>query len=433
MKEIVFVSKDPSMFDAEIKILIKNLKPAVKYTLHSVTNIGKDCFQSFALYVSSDRGIIDLSSHLSYGGSFKGVEPMGLFWSVKSLPEQGKKEFKRFIKRDATPVVFEITLFQGWFSSMQDATKLSNKKITSFQLTRMFMAHGVKRIEVDKDGLKGVLFLPAGNGPFPGVINMYGGIPGSPEFKPALLASHGFAALALPYYGIEGLPSTWAQLEMEYFEKAVKFLRNHASVDGAKGVGVIGVCKGGQIALAMADCLDGIKCVIASNCALNAIHNNHSYRKRIWNGLGFPMITSDILQNKNGAISSRAMFDININSPKFQSNLFRFYERPNIAFMYIAGLEDYNVPSEFFCNLAEKLLKNVKHPNFTVLRYPGTGHIIEPPYNPVTPEVYFRDFLFYVWNGGKPVPHCRAQIDAWSKQIQFLHQNLRTSKVNAKL
>jgi len=253
---------------------------------------------------------------------------------------------------------------------------------------------------------------------------MYGGMPGSPEFKPALLASHGFAALALPYYGVKGLPSTWAHLEMEYFEKAVNFLRYHKSVNGTEGIGVIGICKGGQIALAMADCLEGIKCVIVSNCALNAVHNNHSYGKRVWNGLDFPEITSDVPQNKNGAVSSRPTFDLNTDSPKFQNDLFRFFERPNIAFMYIAGLEDYNVPSEFYCNLAERLLKAANHPNFTILRYPGAGHIIEPPYNPLTPEGYFRDFQIYVWNGGKPVPHCRAQLDAWSKQLQFLHKNL---------
>ena len=254
---------------------------------------------------------------------------------------------------------------------------------------------------------------------------MYGGIPGSPEFKPALFASHGFATLALAFYGVEGLPETWFSLKMEYFEAAVKFLRNHKYVHGETGIGIVGVCKGGQIALCMADCLSGIKCVVTTNCALNAMHNDHSYRGKVWKGM--PVATVPTVQSKNGAYSSRDTFHTDSECSEFQSSLFHFYERSHIAFMYIAGLEDCNVPSDFFCNLAEKLLSSANHPNYIIMRYPGTGHLIEPPYNPLCPEVYFKDFDVYVWNGGKPMPHCRAQVDAWSKQLQFLRKNLLSS------
>ena len=51
-----------------------------------------------------------------------------------------------------------------------------------------------------------VLFLCLGEGPFQGVIDMFGGSGGLIEFRAALLASRGFAALALAYFNYKDLP-----------------------------------------------------------------------------------------------------------------------------------------------------------------------------------------------------------------------------------
>jgi hypothetical protein len=57
----------------------------------------------------------------------------------------------------------------------------------------------------------------AGRGPFPGVIDMFGSAGGILEFRSALLASRGIAALALAYFAYDDLPTTFA-LNVEYFE-----------------------------------------------------------------------------------------------------------------------------------------------------------------------------------------------------------------------
>ena len=73
------------------------------------------------------------------------------------------------IKRDSTPLVISISVVQGWFSSLQEMhSQFLEKKVVSFSLTRLFMAPGVRRIEVTENGLRGTLFLPPGKGPFPG-------------------------------------------------------------------------------------------------------------------------------------------------------------------------------------------------------------------------------------------------------------------------
>ena len=56
-----------------------------------------------------------------------------------------------------------------------------------------------------------------GDGPFPGVIDMFGGGGGLIEFRSALLASRGFAAFALPYFAHDDLPRS-LEFNLEYFE-----------------------------------------------------------------------------------------------------------------------------------------------------------------------------------------------------------------------
>ena len=71
---------------------------------------------------------------------------------------------------------------------------------------------------------------------------MFGNIPGTSGFQAALLALHGFAALALIYIGRFGLPThgEFLHLKLEYFERATNALLNHTNVDRGVGLDVMG-------------------------------------------------------------------------------------------------------------------------------------------------------------------------------------------------
>ena len=45
-----------------------------------------------------------------------------------------------------------------------------------------------------------------------GVMDLFGALPAVVEFKASLLASHGFAALAVAYYGYDDLPSSLSRV-----------------------------------------------------------------------------------------------------------------------------------------------------------------------------------------------------------------------------
>ena len=73
------------------------------------------------------------------------------------------------------------------------------------------MKSGVKRFDIISGQIRGTLFLPSGTGPFPAVINIYGGINKGHiiEDKSAAFASRGIASLSLPFFGVEGLPKNY--------------------------------------------------------------------------------------------------------------------------------------------------------------------------------------------------------------------------------
>ncbi|PIO12521.1 hypothetical protein AB205_0060840, partial [Aquarana catesbeiana] len=64
-------------------------------------------------------------------------------------------------------------------------------------------------------------------GPFPGVIEIQGTGGGLLEYKASLLASRGFATMALAYYNYEDLPKQMKDFRLEYFEEAVNYMLQH--------------------------------------------------------------------------------------------------------------------------------------------------------------------------------------------------------------
>lgn len=71
--------------------------------------------------------------------------------------------------------------------------------------------------------------LLSGEGPFPGIIDLFGGVGGLVEFRASLLAAHGFAVLALAYFAYEDLPNL-LEVDLDYFEEATNLLLAHPKV-----------------------------------------------------------------------------------------------------------------------------------------------------------------------------------------------------------
>ncbi len=84
---------------------------------------------------------------------------------------------------------------------------------------------------------------------------------GLSELSSALFASHGFATLALAYFGIEPLPPELVEIPLESFEAALDWLAAQPGVDG-ECLGVVGTSRGGELALLLGATFPRLRAVV---------------------------------------------------------------------------------------------------------------------------------------------------------------------------
>ena len=130
---------------------------------------------------------------------------------------------------------------------------------------------------------------------------MLGGAGGLWEYKASLLASHGFAVLALAYVLYEDLPEFPPEyLDMEYFEEAANWLNNHPEVL-PHGVGVHAICFGSWIALLLASLnIKAIKAVVAISPSVVAFVLPFQYKGKVSDVI--PLAKSKRMMKEDGRI-----------------------------------------------------------------------------------------------------------------------------------
>ncbi|MCD9026723.1 dienelactone hydrolase family protein [Luteimonas sp. BDR2-5] len=117
------------------------------------------------------------------------------------------------------------------------------------------------------------LQLPRGEGPFPAVIVLGGSEGGdsTAREKAPLFLKEGYAVLGLPYYSpaypgrapqFAELPRAFHDIPIDRLETARDWLRAHPQVD-EDAIGIYGVSKGAEFALAGASLIDGFHAVAA--------------------------------------------------------------------------------------------------------------------------------------------------------------------------
>ncbi|KAM6182419.1 bile acid-CoA:amino acid N-acyltransferase-like [Erethizon dorsatum] len=390
-----------ALVDEPVHIRVTGLSPFQVVCLQaSLKDERESLFYSEAYFKASEAGEVDLERDASLGGDYVGVHPMGLFWSLK--PE---KLLTRLIKRDVMNSSFqiELKLCEPYFPVKYEPASAPMASLTT---ERWYVAPGVTRIQVREGNLRGALFLPPGEGRFPGVIDLFGDAGGLNEFRSSLLASHGFASLALAYWGYDDLPAQLEKVDLDYFEEAVNFLLSHPKVFGP-GLGIVSTCKGAEIGLSM------------------AIHLKQIIATVLINGTNF---IADVPQIYHGQISQPAprfigyksvsalgfaeYYRIFENIDDENCQYFLPVEKAQGHFLFIVGEDDKSLNSKVHAAQAtEQLRRNGKN-NWTLLSYPGAGHLIEPPYSPLCRASRIPFVLPAIHWGGEVIPHAAAQEHA---------------------
>ncbi|XP_065258797.1 acyl-coenzyme A thioesterase 5-like [Emys orbicularis] len=411
----VAVEPAAGLADEPVATKVLGLAPGQRVTLRGLVVNEQGClFDSCAHYLADSRGEVDLSRDTSQGGDYTGVEPMGLFWSLS--PAGMERPYQRLVpKQIKTPMKVEVSVHQGH----SHPGTIPGQVLAKANVERWFTAPGVRRIRLKEGSVRGSLFLPSGDGPFPGVIDMFGDEGGLIEFRSSLLATHGFAALSLPYFDFEDLPTVMKDLHLEYFEEAARFLQRHPKVKGP-GIGVIGTGKGAELAFSMITFLPQVVAAVCiSGCSANTVAALH-YGEMTLPGLRFDM--SKI------SISETGVFDIfdALDDPMDPANSHCLIplEEAEGHFLLVVGEDDRNWKSSLFAKMAIERLRQHGKDNFKLLSYPGAGHRIDPPFLPFCSVTLDCVLGLPILGGGERRAHAHAQEHSWGKIQEFLHLHL---------
>lgn len=242
------------------------------------------------------------------------------------------------------------------------------------------------------------------------------------EYRASLLASHGFAALALDYLTSQLTKTTGKVVGNDYFEAAYTFLEQHPQILGSR-IAMWGLSFGSAMTFKMAV----YSKVMKLRCAV--IYSG-SHVQPVDGGL--QEIMEYILKNQDKTRFSEKQetiwHDILLPIPKdpaFKVDMGQL----ECPLLFVLGLDDQNWPAyESALDIKAMMEKAGNSHLLTLLMYPKAGHLIEPPYTPLTRAGIFvtvqrRQACMALW-GGEIVPHSRAQEDAWMKTLLYLREHL---------
>uniref|UniRef100_A0A7N8XX99 Acyl-CoA thioesterase 21 n=1 Tax=Mastacembelus armatus TaxID=205130 RepID=A0A7N8XX99_9TELE len=387
------------LFDQPVQVKVEGLRSRQKGVV----------FSSSATYRTDGSGKIDLLRDPSLSGSYFGVEPMGLLWSMKA-----ETLHKRFQKSCALhPHVVKFSVHE------EDREDRMLAEVTN---ERPLTGNGVSRVPVKGRNFQGVLFTPP-EGPFPAVLDLCTLMC---EKRASLLASRGFMVLTVPVYTDH--PDNIKQMHLDHFKEAVDFLQQQPKV-GSKGVGIMARSKGGDIALSLAAFVSGVKAVVSIN-GCNAVvsvplyYQNH----QIISPLGSDI--TKLITTESGA----SIIKYGLGDPLAEENKYSLVptEQAKGHFLFVASEDDLNWDSKAYMDQMAERLKHHGKENFETLCYPGAGHLLEPPYGPYCPSSFHRIVHHVVLWGGEARAHAEAEVHLWSKIQEFFRTHLSCDAAQTK-
>jgi len=279
--------------------------------------------------------------------------------------------------------------------------------------------------------LVGRLRLPAGKSRSPGLL-VLGGAEGGLETADALagqFAGEGFAALALAYFGAPSLPAMLEEIPLEYFHKAIDWLRDAPGVDSGS-VGVAGHSKGGEAALLIGASAPQIRAVVAyvpSHVAWQAL-NWKSPPQSSWSYRGTPVpfvryVRAEARMQREGLPGFYAA------SLEADPDAARAAEIPvektHGGILLVSGGQDGVWPSS---DMARRIMERLRAHGFAYpcqhLEYRDAGHAIMGLEN--VPEA-IKGPAGEIRFGGTATANASARVDAWDKMLRFLREQMRES------
>jgi dienelactone hydrolase len=420
---LVKVTPQPALLDQPPAIEISGLEAGADVTVRAAQRdaLGRH-WESSACYVADADGVLDLGN-APHAGSYRSADPAGLFWSMALLPDQG--EPTPFAFPGLGPLLTTLTV------------EIGGDPVAETTIERRLLAPGIRQHTLAEGELRGEFFVPPGDGPFPTVLCVSGsggGIRGAIETA-SLLASHGYATLALAYFNYEDRPPYLIEIPLEYFQTSLGWLAARPEVDGAR-LGGLGRSRGGELALLLGATFPELRSIVAyvpSGVVHGGIGEDSAGRSAwTWRGEPVPFLRDQVTPEQDAAIfgdepiTLTPRFELNLEDCQAVADAMIPVERINGPVLLLSGEADKLWPSTRLANIAEERLAEFNHP-YPVrhLRYANVGHSISLPGLPTTVTTIRHPIRKQVFElGGEPQAQSAANRDSWQHVLTFLAEGL---------
>jgi dienelactone hydrolase len=409
------ITPEQALMDEPVRIRVLGCSPHQRVTLTARMNDdGGRRWISRATFEADIKGTVDTASHAPLDGSYSGCDPMGLFWSMTPASHPHRMDYFNHLR--AYPMTFTL--------------ESNGHPITTAHLERTFLGSDVEVRPVRTEGLVGTLFSTASVSRLPGILVLGGSEGGIPEALAALLASHGYATLALAYHGVESLPRTFVEIPLEYFATALAWMRRQEQIEPDK-LAVVGVSKGGELALLLGATFPAVKAVVgyaASGVVYQGRDMKHQRSSWSWQGKPVPFVPyyyppemavrflwSAITRAPTPLLPMHAGYLSDQHLVEPASIPVEQIQGPVLLF---AGKEDLIWPSTLFAEMVLQRLGEHQHPYpDRHTNYEHAGHLTFPIPGLPMPLQLARMV------GGTPSGNARAETLAWSQALLFLKEH----------
>lgn len=418
------VTPSTALIDVPVHITLSGFAPHQLITLHATLTDGMPggemSASSHAIFQSDEDGNVDLVSQAPLFGTYEGIDPMGLFWSMHV-------QSQRFY----SPHSLDTFEFAPRSTEIHLSAEVHGKVIAKANVTRIFVSPEVSIEKIRENGLVGLYFYDPHAKPRPAVLVLggsEGGIGSSSQFA-ALFASHGYPALALAYFQCDDLPDDIRQIPLEYIQNAIQWLKTQPQVHPEK-IAVFGRSKGAELSLVMGSFDPDIRAVIASSpsstvcigCDTESADSDIFSPQSSWSFRGEPLPFVPWTETQSREANERLQTKERIDhlhkeawkNCEWMEDASIPFERIQGPILLLSSDDDHWWPSAEHCEQMVKRLRENSFPHEVVhLRYENTGHMIRFPYIPTT-----RTQL----NGGTAKNNAYACEHSWREVLLFLER-----------
>jgi dienelactone hydrolase len=387
----------------QVHVRLTGFPPASLVTLRA----SMPGYASRASFVADANGSVDVAAQAPEDGTYQHVDADGLFWSME--PTRGTS---------APGDDLDVTV----------RAEVGGEVVTTASLARYAADPGVVETEVHDHGLVAVFVTPEAPGPHPALL-AFGGSEGGIAFgrwAARHYASLGYACLGLAYFGAPGLPPHLADVPLEYFGEALSWMKQRPEVD-AGAIGVVGVSRGGELALVLGATFPEVKAVIA-----------HVPSGVVWpaetvggawtlGGQELPYVPPTGAAPERGTPAYTAMLDAA--APAALDAATTRVEKVHGPVLLLASADDQVWPSCRLAGIAMDRLTRAEHAaafGDDLVCYPAAGHVVPNPGLPTTDlsVITLPDHTSFA-AGGTPAGTARAARDGFERRRAFLARALR--------